>query len=211
MQVVLAQAGIPDELLHPFKGRRPDGIIQPNCCIIIWVTVGSAPLAPGDRGQFGCRQSLQCFHTGVVIIIVCGEPADALCFKCLTGSDKALVVRGEGDVILLKKILVHHKSVCIRAHRKPVDAAILIHKTGEVCFVDSTCRIGGGKIHQAALQRVCIMQRKTAAGDDVRQSTVFHQEFVEIQVVISHHKFNVDVRELRLEVWRILIIQVCAP
>ena len=210
MQVILAQAGVPDELLHPFKGRRPDRIVQPDF-FVIWVTVGDAPLAPGGRGQFGRRQSLQGFHADVIIIIVSGEPADALCFKGLTGSDKALIVRGEGNVILFKKVFVHHKPVCIRAHRKPVDAAILIHKIGEVCFVDSTCRIGGGKIHQAALQRVCIMQRKTAAGDNVRQSAVFHQKFVEIQVVISHHKFNVDVRELRLEVWRVLIIQACAP
>lgn len=55
------------------------------------------------------------------------------------------------------------------------------------------------------------MERKPAAGDHIRQPTVFIEEFVEIQIVVSHHKFHVHVRELGLNVGGVLSLQVRRP
>ena len=96
----------------------------------------------------------------------------------------------------------------VRAHRQPVDAAILIHEAVEVGIVNGTRLVAGGEIHQAVFQRLCVMERKPAAGDHIRQPTVFIEEFVEIQIVVSHHKFHVHVRELGLNVGGVLFIQV---
>ena len=88
----------------------------------------------------------------------------------------------------------------ICTHRKPVYTAILISETVKVCIIDSTCSIGCGKIHQAVLQGTCIMEGKPAAGYNIRQSAVFIQKTVEIQIIIAYYKFNVDIRELFLDV-----------
>lgn len=96
----------------------------------------------------------------------------------------------------------------VRAHRQPVDAAVLIHEAVEVGIVNGTRLVAGGEIHQAVLQRLCVMERKPAAGDHIRQPTVFIEEFVEIQIVVSHHKFHVHVWELGLNVGGVLFIQV---
>lgn len=55
------------------------------------------------------------------------------------------------------------------------------------------------------------MERKPAAGDHIRQPTVFIEEFVEIQIVVSRHKFHVHVRELGLNVGGVLSLQVRRP
>ena len=56
--------------------------------------------------------------------------------------------------------------------------SILVHKTAEVGIIDSTCLIGCGKIHQTVIQRTCVMQGKPAAGNNIRQSTVFIKKFI---------------------------------
>lgn len=99
----------------------------------------------------------------------------------------------------------------VRAHRQPVDAAILIHEAVEVGIVNGARLVAGGEIHQAVFQRLCVMERKPAAGDYIRQPTVFIEEFVEIQIVVSHHKFRLHVRELGLNVGGALFIQVRRP
>lgn len=81
----------------------------------------------------------------------------------------------------------------------------------EVGIVNGTRLVAGGEIHQAVLQRLCVMERKPAAGDHIRQPTVFIEEFVEIQIVVSHHKFHVHVRELSLNVGGVLSLQVRRP
>ena len=55
------------------------------------------------------------------------------------------------------------------------------------------------------------MQRKPAAGYNIRQSAVFIQKPVEIQIIISYYKLDIDIRELFLDVRRIFFIQLCAP
>ena len=40
------------------------------------------------------------------------------------------------------------------------------------------------------------MEGKPAAGYNIRQSTVFLQKPVEIQVIITYHKFNINIRSL---------------
>ena len=99
----------------------------------------------------------------------------------------------------------------ICTHGKPVYAAILVHKTAEVGIIDSTCLIGCGKIHQTVIQRTCVMQGKPAAGNNIRQSTVFIKKFIKIQIIIADYKFNIDIRKLFLDVWCIFIIQAGAP
>ena len=113
--------------------------------------------------------------------------------------------------MLLKQSAVHHKAVGVRAHRQPVDAAILIHEAVEVGIINGARLVAGGKIHQAVLQRLCVMERKPAAGDHIRQLAVFVEEFIEIQIVVSHHKFHVHIRKLGLDVGGVLFIQVRRP
>ena len=51
------------------------------------------------------------------------------------------------------------------------------------------------------------MERKRRQGYNIRQSTVFLQEpVVEIQVIITYHKFNINIRKLFLDVWCIFFI-----
>ena len=101
--------------------------------------------------------------------------------------------------------------MCIRTHRKPVYASILIHKIAEIGIIDSTCLIGCGKIHQAVFQGTCVMQGKTTAGYNIRQSAVFIKKLIKIQIIIAYYKFNIDIRKLFLNVWCIFFIQICAP
>ena len=44
------------------------------------------------------------------------------------------------------------------------------------------------------------MEGKPAAGYNIRQSTVFVQKTIEIQIIIAYYKFNVDIRKLFLDV-----------
>ena len=55
------------------------------------------------------------------------------------------------------------------------------------------------------------MQGKPAAGNNIRQSTVFIKKFIKIQIIIADYKFNIDIRKLFLDVWCIFIIQAGAP
>ena len=55
------------------------------------------------------------------------------------------------------------------------------------------------------------MQGKSAAGYNIRQSTVFIKELVEIQIIIPYNKLDIDIRKLFLDIWCIFFIQVCAP
>lgn len=55
------------------------------------------------------------------------------------------------------------------------------------------------------------MQREPAAGDDIRQTAVLLQEFVEIQIVVAYDEFNIHVRQLRLNIRRIGFVQAVGP
>ena len=211
LQISLAQPRIPDELLHAFKGLRPDGLVQALFLWVAGVTVGGAPLAPRRGGKLCRGQPLQGFHTGIVIVVVRGEATDPPLLKGLASGNEAIVIRGQGNAALLKKVLVHHKSVGIRADRKPVYAAILVHEIVEVRIIDGTGGVGGGKIHEAVFQGAGIMEGKPAAGDNIRQSSVFIQEPVEIQVIVPDYKFNIDIRKLLLDIGRVFFIELCAP
>ena len=81
----------------------------------------------------------------------------------------------------------------------------------KVGIINSTSNIGCRKIHQAVFQRTCIMKRKTTAGYNIRQSIIFFKKLIKIQVIIPYYKFNIDIRELFLNVWCIFFIEVCAP
>ena len=99
----------------------------------------------------------------------------------------------------------------IRADRKPVDAAILVHEIAEVRIIDGTGGVGGGQVHEAVFQRAGIMEGKPAAGDNIRQSSVFIQEPVEIQVIVPDYKFNIDIRKLLLDIGGVFFIELCGP
>ena len=55
------------------------------------------------------------------------------------------------------------------------------------------------------------MQREPAAGDDIRQTAVLLQKFVEIQIVVAYDEFNIHVRQLRLNIRRIGFVQGIGP
>ena len=64
---------------------------------------------------------------------------------------------------------------------------------------------------QTNLHNCFEQQGKSTAGYNIRQSIVFLKESVKIQIIIAYNKFNLDIRELFLDVWCIFFIQVCAP
>ena len=144
IQVSLAQPRIPDELLHAFKGLRPDSLVQTLLLCVDGVTVDGAPLASRRGRKLSSGQSLQDFHTGIIIVVVRSKATDPPLLKGLAGGNEAIIIRRQGNAILLKKVLVHHKSMGIRAHRKPIDAAILVREIADVRIIDGTGSVGRG-------------------------------------------------------------------
>ena len=55
------------------------------------------------------------------------------------------------------------------------------------------------------------MQRKTAAGDDIRQFSVLIYEFVEIKIIVAHHKLDIYIRKLGLNVGCVFFIHCISP
>ena len=203
--------GILNELRHPLKRPRPHGVVQTHPCGAGRVAISSAPLAPISRGKLGSGKPLQRFHAGVVVGIIGGKAADACLFKRLTGRNEALVIGRQGDTVLLKKAAVDHKAVGIRADRQPVHAAVLVFEAVEVGVVHSARFVGQGKVHQAVLQGSRIVQREAAAGDDIRQTAVLLQKLVKIQIVVAHDEFNIYIRQLGLDIGRIVLVQAGTP
>ena len=61
------------------------------------------------------------------------------------------VQRGNWDRGAFTSLSLNHKTVGIGAYGQPVYAAVLIFEAVEVGIVDSTCLVGGSKVHQAVL------------------------------------------------------------
>ena len=203
--------GILNELRHPLKRPRPHGIVQTHPRGAGRVAVSGTPLTPLRRGKLGSGKPLQRFHAGVVVGIIGGKAADACRFKRLTGGNKACVIGGQGDIVLLKKAAVDHKAVGIRADRQPVHAAVLVFKAVEVGVVHSARLVGHGKVHQAVLQGGSIVQREPAAGNDIRQTAVLLQKLVKIQIVVADDELDIHIRQLRLDIGCIVFVQAGAP
>ena len=143
--------------------------------------------------------------------VVGGKATDAHLVKGLAGSGKAGVIGGQRDAVFLKKAAVDHKAVGVGAYGQPVYAAVLIAEDVEVGIVDGAGLVGGGKVHQAVLQRGCIVPGEAAAGDNIRQTAVFLQKFVEVQIVVAHDELNVYIRQLCLHVWGVFFVEAVAP
>ena len=210
-KVVRREAGILNELGHPLECPRPDSVVQTHPLAVGAVAVGGAPLAPLRSGKLGSRKPLQRLHAGVVVGIIGGKAADAYLLEGLTGRHKAVVIGRQRDVVLFEQAAVDHESVGVGAHRQPVHAAVLIFEAVEVGVVDRARLVGGSKIHQAVLQGSCIVQREAAAGDDVRQAAVLLQEFVKVQIVVAHDELDIHVRQLRLDIGGIDLVQAIRP
>ena len=210
-KIIRRKASILNELLHPLKGARPHGIVQTHPHGAGRVAVSGAPLAPFRSGKLGSGKPLQGLHAGVVVGIIGGKAADAQLFKRLTGGNKACVIGGQGDIVLLKKAAVDHKAVGIGTDRQPVHAAVLVFKVVEVGVVHSARLIGQGKVHQAVLQGRSIVQREPAGGDDIRQAAVFLQKLVKIQIVVADDELNIHVRQLGLDIGCINFVEAIGP
>jgi len=105
--------------------------------------------------------------------------------------------------------------VRVRADREPADAAVLVLEAVEVGVVDRARLVGRGEVHQAVLQRRGVVQRKAAAGDDVRQTAVLVQKSVEIQIIVADDvaddELDVHVRQLRLDIGGVIFVQRGVP
>ena len=55
------------------------------------------------------------------------------------------------------------------------------------------------------------MQRKTAAGNDIRQFPILIYKFVEIKIIVAHHKLYIYIRKLGLNVGRVFFIHCSGP
>ena len=210
-QVSGVQAGVADEALEVFEGRRPDGVVQTDLFGVRRVAVCGAPFAAFRRGKLGDRKSLKGFHAGVIVGIVRIKAADAVLCKRLTGGNKAVVIGGQRNAVFREQTAVDQKAVRVRADRQPVDAAVLVFEAAEVGVVDRACLVGRGEVHQTILQRRGIMQREAAAGNDVRQAAVLVQKFVKIQIVVADNELNIHIRKLRLDVGGVIFIQRGVP
>ena len=196
VQILRGEVGVLNELLHALKDSRPNGIVQPHRLIIARVAVSGAPLLPRRRRKLPRRQALQGFHAGVVVHVIRRKPANPHFLKCIASGDKAVIIRGQWDIILLEQSPVDNETMGVCADRQPVYAAVFVHKTVQIGVVNRTRLIRCGQVQQAVFQRTCIVERKSAAGDNIRQAAVFIEEFVEVQIVVAHHKFNIHVRQL---------------
>ena len=173
LQIAGAQPGILDKLCHGFKGLWPDHGIETLLFLRCRIRILGTPLpALCGRQQRG-GEALQGLHAGIVIHIIGIEAADALGLEGLAGGHEARVVRRKRDAILLEEAAVHHEAVGIRRHRKPVDTAVLVCEAREIGVIHRAADIGLRQIHEAVLQRLCVCEGETAAGDDIRKSAVF--------------------------------------
>ena len=55
------------------------------------------------------------------------------------------------------------------------------------------------------------MQRKTAAGDNVRQGAVLIHKFVKVKIVVAYHKLDIDIWKLGLDIGSVFFIHCRAP
>ena len=193
------------------KSLRPNNIIQANTLFVGRITISSTPLTSIRRCKLWSRQSLQCFHTCIIIVIICSKSANTCFFKFLARQNKAVIICRQLNTILFKQSFVYYKSMRIRAYRKPVHTSILVHEIIEICIIDCTCLICCGKIHKTILKRTCIMKWETTTRNNIRKSAIFIQELIKIQIVIANYKFNIHIWKLWLNIRCIFIIQICGP
>ena len=210
-QVSGVQAGVADEALEVLKGRRPDGVVQTDLFGARRVAVRGAPPAALRRGKLGDRKALKRLHAGVVVEIVRIKAADAVLFERAAGGNEARVIGRQRNSVFLEQAAVDHEAVRVRADRKPVYAAVLVLEAVEVGVIDRARLVGQGEVHQAVLQRRGVVQREAAAGDDVRQTAVFVQKFVKIQIVVADDELNVHIRQLRLDIGGVIFVQRGVP
>ena len=132
-------------------------------------------------------------------------------FERLAGGNEARVIGRQRNAVFLEQAAVDHEAVRVRADRKPVYAAVLVLEAVEVGVIDRARLVGQGEVHQAVLQRRGVVQREAAAGDDVRQTAVFVQKFVKIQIVVADDELNVHIRQLRLDIGGVIFVQRGVP
>ena len=113
--------------------------------------------------------------------------------------------------MLLKQGTVCDDAVHHPAHGQPVDPAAAVHEARQVGLVDCARFLCGGKIHQLILKPCGIIQRKSSAGDNIRQRTVFTQELVKIQIIVAYNKLDLHIGQLGLDILRIGAVQLRAP
>ena len=210
-QVSGVQSGVADEVLEILEGRRPDGVVQTDLFGARRVAVRGAPLAARRRGELGDRNALKRLHAGVVVKIVRVKAADAVLFERAAGGNEARVIGRQRNAVFLEQAAVDHEAVRVRADRKPVYAAVLVLEAVEVGVIDRARLVGQSEVHQAVLQRRGIMQREAAAGDDVRQTAVFVQKSVKIQIVVADDELDVHIRQLRLDIGGVIFVQRGVP
>ena len=168
-QNIRSQIHILDKLLHLIKDNRPDSIIQPDTIRACRIRICCPPLISFQGGKLRNGHALQGFHTGIVVGVIADIAPYAHRFKGPACSYKTFIIRRQRNIILIKQRPVGNKSMYIGTQRQPVDTAILIGKALKIGVVDYTGFGGDGQIHQVVLQRRSIMQRETAAGNDIRE------------------------------------------
>ena len=55
------------------------------------------------------------------------------------------------------------------------------------------------------------MQGKTAAGNNIWHTITFLKKPIKIKIIISHYKFNIYIRKLRLDIRCVFLIQIRSP
>ena len=169
------------------------------------------PLTPLDTLKHGDRNALQDLHTGVV----CGKigyiAPNTHSLEGLAGSDEAFIVRGDGDIVLVKQGLVDDEAVHLCAGGKPVHSAIIIGIAVQIGTVIGARQFGVAQVIQEILQQHRILQGKAAHRQNIGHIIVIRTETVVIRGVGCQNKFKLHLREQVAEVLGIGIQHLIAP
>ena len=167
--------------------------------ILCLALIFHAPLGPFQAHQFRDGTALHGLQAGIVIIPVGLEALDAYGLKSVDGGHKLGIVGGQGDVVLIKQVLVGHDAVHLGAHGQPADGAAGFPVDLQIAGVEGARHLGLAQIHQMIGQRGRVVQREPAAGDDVRDLISPGQQILVVfHGVEALHKSKLDLGELLL-------------
>ena len=169
------------------------------------------PLAPFHALQDGDGNALQNLHAGVVCGKVGHIAPDTHRLEGLAGSNKAVVIRGNGNIVFLKQGLIDDKAVHLRAGGEPVHSAVIIGIAVQIRAVIGGGQFGVAQVIQIILQQHRILQGETAHRQNVGHIVVIRTETVVVCGIGGQNKFKLHLGEQITQVRGIAIQHLIAP
>ena len=198
-QILRLHLEILQKLRKLVKDHRPHLVIQTHRLIRRLALIGAAPGGALQAHQLRNGTALHDLQAGIIRLPVCHKERHTNLLEAGGSLHKFGVVGRQGDIVLLKQIHVCKKAVHLSAHGQPADRAVHLAVVFQIALIERACHLGSAQIHKLICQGCRIVQRKTAAGDDIRHFVALVQILVISHRVIAHHKGELDVRELLLQ------------